>query len=513
MARYLAGLDIGTMGARCMLFDFGGNVVAGAYREYGASYPHPGWVEQDQGEILDRAMEVARLAIAEAQIDPKEIASIGISTQRSVTCPVDDRGHPVRRSISWQDARCGAEIEELRQKIDAEEYYRISGLPLGTTWVISKMLWMRRHEPELYAKTARFAQMSGVVLKAFGADDFYTDLSSTVFYGVWDVARVRWSETLLEQFDVSPEQFGPPIAAGTQVGEITPEVAEHTGFAVGTPVCVGAGDQNCSAIGMGAVESGIGTVTLGTCGMAILATDQPVPGFGGMMSTNHAVPGLWEIEGLTNAAASAYRWFRDEVGAGNGFEAEGNPNGFAALNDLAASAAPGCQGLLFLPYLATAASPHWNSNARGAFVGLSFAHRRADLARAVMEGVTLEIRDLIQTWLDAGQKVDSLRIGGGATKSPLWNQIQADIYGIPVARTQCEESTCLGAALLGGVGAGVYGSIHEATDAAVHVTGQIEPDPERHRLYEELYETFATTYASLDQRGIFDRLVRFSHNG
>ena len=509
MATFLAGLDIGTTGARCMIFDFSGNVKAGVYREYGSYYPEPGWVEQVQAEMIDRAMEVCREAITTAGIDPKEIASLGVSTQRSVTCPIDADGKPVRRSISWQDARAGEQIETLRTQIDADEYYQISGLPLGTTWVISKMLWMREHEPKLFDRTDRFVQMSDIVLKAFGADDFYTDLGSTVFYGVWDVAALRWSQKLMDQFEVSPSQFGKPIAPGTQVGQIPASVAEKTGLAPGTPLCVGAGDQNCSALGMGAVKSGIGTVTLGTCGMAILSTGQPVPGFGGMMSTNHAVPGLWEIEGLTGAAASTYRWFRDEIGPGQIEPSEENDqSSFERLNHLAAQSAPGAGGLLFLPYLATSASPHWNPNARGAFLGLSFAHDRADMARAVMEGVVFEIRDIIQVWLDAGLEVDSLRIGGGATKSQLWNQIQADIYGRPVSQTRCEESTCLGAALLGGVGAGVFSSIEEATDQAVHVTTQVDPDQCRHSLYQERYELFAATYATLAETGIFDRLAK-----
>lgn len=531
MKKYLAGLDVGTTGARCMLFDLAGNTVGGAYREYGSYYPHPGWVEQDQHEMIGRAMEAARAAIQEAKVDPKQIASIGISTQRSVTCPIDENGQAVRRSISWQDARAGVEVEELREKIDADEYYRTSGLPLGTTWVISKLLWMRKHEPELFAKTKIFAQMSDVVLRAFGADGFYTDLGSTVFYGAWDVAKCQWSEKLLKQLDVSPEMFGKPTPAGTQVGKIPAPIAERTGFAVGTPLCIAAGDQNCSAVGMGAIRSGIGTVTLGTCGMAILATDQPVPGFGGMMSTNHALPGLWEIEGITNAAASTYRWFRDEIGAGCGkgdrhllCEAEKGTNAscqkrhesdsfaekepvpFSAINQLAATAEPGCKGLLFLPYFATAATPHWDHTARGAYIGLSFAHGRAELARAVMEGVTLEIRDIMQRWFDSGHEVKSLRIGGGATHSPLWNQIQADVYGRPVEQTQCEESTCLGAALLGGVGAGVFDSIPQAVEQMVHLTRQIDPNAARHRLYEELYATFTDTYTALSKGGIFGKL-------
>jgi xylulokinase len=253
----------------------------------------------------------------------------------------------------------------------------------------------------------------------------------------------------------------------------------------------------------------MGTVTLGTAGLAILCTEQPVPGFGGMMVTNHAVPGRWEIEGLSNAAAASLRWFRDVVGtAEREREAAGGPNAYQALDTLAASAPAGSKGLLYLPYLATAASPRWNADARAAFIGLSFAHDRAELTRAVMEGVALEIRDIMEQWLRAGMQVDVLRIGGGAVRSPLWRQIQADVYGRPVELLQCDDSTGLGAALLGGVGAGVFSSIEEGVAAMVRPSSMIEPDPQRCRLYSDLYEAYVRSYEGLQESGAFGAIAR-----
>lgn len=504
MAGYLAGVDVGTTGARCMLFETDGSVVGGTYREYGAAYPKPGWVEQDSDDLIAKTMEACKATLDSARIDPKEIASIGFSTQRSVTCPVFEDGSPVRPMISWQDARCGEEVAEMGGMIDAGEFYETTGLPLGTTWLVGKILWMRKHEPELYEKTFKFAQNADVVLKAFGAEDFHTDICSTVFYGTWDVKKAVWNEKLMSLFGLSAERLGRPTPAGTRVGEISSQAAKNTGFAKGTPICVGAGDQNCAAVGMGAVKPGIGTVTLGTCGMAMLATEKPVSGFGGMMCTNHAVDGMGEIEGLTNAAGSAYRWFRDIIAVSG---ADGR-DPYVQMNEWAEAAPMGSKGLLFLPYLATAASPRWNHNARAAFLGLSFAHGRGEMSRAVMEGVTLEIRDIIERWLANGLEVDTLRIGGGATRSELWNQIQADVYGRPVQTLEGEESACLGAALLGGFGAGVFDSIQEGTDAMVRITGQIDPDPGRHAFYGELYEAYVEAYEGLAGGGVFDRLAK-----
>ena len=509
MAQYLAGVDVGTTGARCMIFDLAGCPVAGHYCDYGADYPCPGWVEQDGAAIIDRTMEACRAAVGGAGIDPREIAAIGFSAQRSVTCAVDRQGRLVRPMFSWQDARTTAEVEDLRQLIDAEEYYAQCGLPLGTTWIITKLLWMRKHQPQEYAKTYKFVQNQDLVLRAFGADDFHTDLCCMAFYGVWDVRHSCWHQPLLEKLGLTPDIFGRPTRPGTQVGVLSAAAAERTGFAACTPICLGAGDQNCAVVGMGAIAPGMATVTLGTAGLAILATTQPAAGFGGMMITNHALPGMWEIEGLSNAAAAALRWFRDAVATHEThLQRSGGPDAYRQLDALAASAPPGSKGLLFLPYLATAATPRWNPHARAAFVGLSFAHGRAEMTRAVMEGVVLEIRDIIQQWFRAGLELKTLRIGGGATRSALWNQIQADVYGRPVETLQVGESTVLGAALLGGVGAGVFSSIEEGVQAMVRVGTPVDPDPARHQRYEEMYQAYVKTYEGLSQSGAFDALAR-----
>jgi xylulokinase len=514
MACYLAGVDVGTSGVRCSLFDLTGRRRATASRTYGAHYPQPGWVEQDADFLLARTMEACRAAVDQAGVASEEIAAIGFSAQRSVTCAIDDRGVLVRPLISWQDARTARQVEQLRRIVDEAEYYRTSGLPLGTTWILTKLLWMREWESELFRRTSRFVQHQDLVLKAFGADDYYTDMGCMAFYGTWDVARLSWNERLLDQLGLSAAMFGKPTPAGTQVGTIARAVAERSGFAVGTPICVGAGDQNCSVVGMGAIHAGMGTVTLGTAGLAILCAENPVAGFGGMMVTNHASPGRWEVEGLSNAAASSLRWFRDVIATTErDAEIAGGPNAYEALDQLAARAPAGSKGLLYLPYLATAASPRWNADARGAILGLSLSHDRSDLTRAVMEGVALEIRDIMEQWHCAGMRVDMLRLGGGAVRSALWCQIQADVYGRPVEILRQDDSTGLGSALLGGVGASVFRSIEEGIDALVHPRRTIEPDPSRRALYDELYAAYVKAYEGLHHGGAFAAVAALQRGG
>ncbi|MBI5016464.1 MAG: xylulose kinase [Deltaproteobacteria bacterium] len=508
MTKYLAGVDVGTTGVRCILFDLQGNTVADSYREYGATYPKPGWVDQDGDLMVAQTMETCKAAIAKSGVKREEIASVGFSTQRSVTVPVDKAGSAVRPMISWQDARTGAEVAEMSALVDAQQYYNTSGMPMGTTWIITKVLWMRKNEPALFDRVYKITQVQDYVLKAFGADQYYTDIPDMAFYGVWDIAKAQWSDRLCQLFSVSPDLFGTPVPAGTQVATITPALAEKTGFAVGTPVCVGAGDQNCGVVGMGSTRPGMATVTLGTAGLGIVSLGTPIDGIGGLMITNHVQPGMWEAEGLTNAAASSYRWFRDTIGTlEKELEAKGERSAFEYLNDLAAAVPAGSRGLLYLPYLATAATPRWNAKARSAFIGMSFAHGRGEMVRSVLEGVVLEMRDIMESWHQAGVDVDLIRLGGGATKSALWNQIQADVYGRPVQTLKVGESTALGAAILGGVGAGVFKSTQEGVDALVTVTGSVEPNMENHKIYEEMYQAYVKAYEGLAGSGAFDKLA------
>ena len=227
MNQYIASVDVGTTGTRCALIDLGGKIVASEYCEYGAVYLKPGWVEQDADEMIAVAMQVCKATVAKSGIRPAQIAAVGFSTQRSVTVPVYKDGSKVRLALSWQDSRTGAEVADMLKLIDAEEYYQISGMPMGTTCNITKMLWMRKNEPELYKKTHKFVQLQDAVLFAFGADEFYTDMGDMAFYGVWDVGKLEWSQKLCSLFDVSPEMFGTPNgcrhAGGSGDGHASPK--------------------------------------------------------------------------------------------------------------------------------------------------------------------------------------------------------------------------------------------------------------------------------------------------
>lgn len=500
MGELLAGVDVGTTGVRCMLFDLQGTLVCSAYKEYGSTYLQPGWVEQDYNVMISQTMAVCQQVVDQAGGKSEEIASVGFSSQGLLTIPVDKRGELVRPLISWQDVRSQSDMPDLLRRVSADDYCKITGMPFIANAINAKIYWMRKHEPELYERTDRFVQHQGMILKSFGAEGYFTDLPCMSFYGVWNVHESCWSSQLLDRFEISQEQLDLPTQPGTQVGEIPPSVAEKTGFAVGTPICVGGLDQACSAVGMGSIEPGMAIVNLGTAGTANLVVDKPTVPHSGLLCHHNAVDGLWTLLGGSLSAASCYRWFRDTIGTLESERAEQQGgNAYQALNDLAAQAPAGSQGLIFLPYLNSAGAPHWNSDARAAFIGLSMTHGRAELTRSVMEGVALDMHNIMMSWSRDATVVDKLRLGGGPTNSPLWNQIQADVYGRAVQLLKVEETSVLGAAILGGVGAGVFSSVAEGVDSMVHVMSEIEPDLANHRIYSEMYNAFTQAYEGLDQ--------------
>lgn len=502
MGKYLVGIDEGTTGCRTCIFDVEGNVVGMDYREYPCHYPQPGWVEQLAEEMTPALFETCRAAIHKSGINPKEIVAVGISSQGSVTGPVGKDGKLLRPFIGWQDMRATKEMEEIANLIPPEEYYRITGTPINVTVVfnISKHLWIRNNEPDIYEQTAMWTTNQDYFLREFGADDYFTDLSSGSRTGLFDVDNHCWSKEVFDRLGFDMDKY-PKVAEGGQVvGKVPKSVAEKTGLPEGALLCVAAHDQNCSTFGCGAVEGGVAVIVLGTFGSCFVVSDKPIRDPNGILIVKGNVgPKNWTIEAASLAAASSYRWFRDtfgglEVAAGKIL----NDDPYNLINRQIEQVPPGANGITFLPYLAGAAmGPRANANARGALIGMTLGTTRAEIARAVMEGICYEMRDILEAQKKAGIELKAIRLTGGATKSPLWNQMQADIYQVPVYVVQTSETGALGAALYAGVGAGVYKSFKEAVDVAVHVKEVYEPNPKLASAYEEGFQRFVSAYEAL----------------
>ena len=505
--KYFAGLDLGTTGAKTIIFDMEGSPVASGYREYGCYYPHPTWVEQDVDEMVAALFETSKEAFSKSGIDPKDVISVAASTTRG-NCVFMDKDDRPLKLISWQDSRATEEVELIAEKLGAEKFYEITGMPNTTTWSLPKILYARAKEPELWEKTKKHVQLQDALLVALGAEGYYQDESEIALMGLWDTDNHRFSEDIHDCFGLDWDMYPEVVQPGTVVGQIGKDISEKSGFAVGTAICVGIGDQSAATVGAGVVWPGMLSVSLGTGGMAVAFLDKKYRDpKGDTIICNHAVEGAWQFEGLQNGSAGIFRWFRDEVATLEREQCKDDGSDiYEVLTGMAGTVPPGANGLLMIPHFATAGTPHWNPYARGLFFGLTLSHGKAHLARACMEGIILEQRDIVQTILNNGISLEKVRIIGGPTRSELWNQIQADIYGMPTETLEVTDAAVLGAGLAGPVGVGEFKDVREAVGALVKPKKRYEPIPENVKIYQEMFDIYTSVYASLESAGTYKKI-------
>jgi xylulokinase len=467
----LVGLDVGTTGVKAVALSPDGYVLARSERDYGLSTPRPGWSEQDP-EDWWRAAEAA---LADVAVEP---TAIGLSGQMHGLVTLDEHDRVLRPAILWNDQRTAAECREIEGLVGRERLIELTGNPALTGFTAPKLLWVRRHEPETYARIRRVLLPKDYVrLRLTG--EHATDVADASGTLLFDVRGRRWSHALLEVLEL-PEGWLPRVL----------ESPDPTGAAAGgIPVAAGAGDQAASALGVGVHQHGTTAVTIGTSGVVFA----PLPEFaadaaGRLHVFCHAVPRRWHAMGVMLSAAGSLRWFRDSLAAGESFE---------TLTAEAADIDPGAEGVFFLPYLTGERTPHADPDARAAFVGLAADHGRAVLVRAVLEGVAYALRDSLELLGDLGRRPSSARVSGGGARSTLWLRVVASALGIPLERPVVEEGAAFGAALLAGVAGGVFGSVEDAVAAAVRVGETVEPDPDWARIYGEGYERFRALYPAL----------------
>ena len=494
MSRYLVAVDCGTTGAKAVIFDGSGNRYGEAYAEYPCEFPSPDRVEQDAERLLEACVQVLAKAVAASKLDPPSIKAISFSTQRCTVIPVDEKCRPLRKAISWQDNRSNAQCKFLRDTIGEPEFYAVTGLPIANVWTLPSIMWIRDEQPETYKNTHKFMNPHGFLLRRFGAGDFVEDLSNASLHGLLSITQSDWHERFVETTGIDRAKLPSLVASGTAVGRLSAEVAARVGLSAETLLVAGGGDQQCAAIGAGVIREGICEITLGTAGVAICSFDKPpfdpdrrIP------AEIHAYPGKWICEGLQSTAGAALKWLRNVSSeAAKGVDIE-----YSMFNSLAADVPPGANGLLFLPYLAGAGAPQWNGRATAAFHGLTQSHGLGAMARAVMEGVVFQNALILREFEKAGQPLTDIRLTGGGAKSDLWSQIQADVYGRAVSKLAEDEAGLLGAAILAGVGAGIFETIDAGVESMVKTTNRFEPDERRHDVYLDILRRFEDLYVRI----------------
>ncbi len=494
MADYIAAIDCGTTGAKAIIFDTTGARYGTAYQEYPCDFPAPNRVEQDAEVLFEACVEVLARAIAATDIDPADIRALSFSTQRCTTIPVDAECRPLRPAISWQDNRSDSQCDGVRDAIGEQVFYKTTGLPIANVWTLLKIMWIRKEEPEIYEKTHKFLNPHGFLLKRFGSQDFVEDLSNASLHGLVCVTTGDWEADFIARTGIDRAKLPELVTSGTALGSISRDVAERTGLSADTILVAGGGDQQCAGIGAGVIQPGIGSVTLGTAGVVICSFDEPpFDPNGAMPAEIHAYPGKYICEGLQSTAGAALKWLRNVAqDATQGVEVE-----YSLFNEMAAKISPGSNGLQFLPYLAGAGAPQWNGAATGTFHGLTQGHGLGSMARAVMEGVAYQNALILKEFEKTGRALTEIRLTGGGAQSPLWSQIQADIYNQPVKRLKEDEAGLLGAAILAAFGARLFLSIDDGVDAMVGTIESYDPKPEHQGVYQALLDNYRNLYARL----------------
>lgn len=507
--KYVAGIDAGTTGLKTIIFDLKGQAMGKAYQEYPCITPRVGWVEQDVYCLWDALCYTVREAIKDAGINPEEIGSVGISSQRGTFFAIDENWEPLHNSIVWSDGRAVEEVQWIKDNMGVEKYHQISGAPVSGAWSYAKFKWVRDHQPDLYEKAWKFVNAQEWLLHKLGSEELFTDPASLALNGMMDVSTLDWSDELLEAINFSKDKLPPVKEPARQVGVISKEASEKTGFAEGMAICVGGGDQQCAAIGCGVIKEGMAEITVGTASVMVAAVDdvKKDPKHEVIFS-GHAVPGHLDMEGLAYATGVALRWWRDTYAAQEvSLAKEIGTDPYDIICEEAKNSPPGSRGYIFFPFFSSQVTPYYHDNARGGSLGISLAHGRADMARAVMEGGAYELRMIVEAMERVlGRPFDVIRLSGGGSKSPLWRQIFADVFGRPV---QClEQSDCgvLGAAILGASGAGVFKSLDAAVDAMVYPTEMIQPNKDNFEVYTDMYEIFKDAFLAWRDAGIYDRL-------
>lgn len=497
---YLLGIDIGTSGTKTVLFDEKANVIASETEEYPMSQPQNGWAEQNPDTWWYAVCVSCKNVITKSGVSPKDIKGVGLSGQMHGLVMLDENNKILRPAIIWCDQRTKAECDEITEKIGAERLVEITANPALTGFTASKILWVRNHEPKIYAR-CRHILLPKDYIRFCLTGDYATEVSDASGMQLLDVANRCWSEEILNKLEIDPSFLGKVYESPEITGTIHQEAGMKTLLAPGTPVVGGAGDNAAAAVGTGVVKDGKAFTTIGTSGVVFAHTSQLMIDPKGRVHTFCcAVPGAWHVMGVTQAAGLSLKWFKREFCIQETLDAKNQKTDPYLIMDREAESIPvGCDELVYLPYLMGERTPHLDPDCRGVFFGLSAMHTRAHLLRAVMEGVVYSLKDCMGILTSMGVRFNEMLACGGGGKSRLWRQMLADSYECPVATLKSNEGPALGVAILAGVGVGLYPSVEEACEKLIKINDPIYPIPDNTEKMKKSYKIYQNLYIKLKE--------------
>ncbi|MEA3334368.1 MAG: FGGY-family carbohydrate kinase [Chloroflexota bacterium] len=490
------GLDIGTTGCKSVVFDQDGTILAAASREYPVEFPHPNWAEQDPESVWGLAQESLREAFsASANYD---ITALGLSVQGEAVMPVDAAGQAMRPAILGMDTRTDPQNDWLRERFGAACLFERTGMPIHTVNTLPKLLWLKENEPELWAKADRFLLYEDFLMgKMTGQAVISRCLASRT--QLFDIPQDRWSEEILSALDLSPERLATVKPSGIAVGPMRDKLAQALGLPAAPLVVTGGHDQACGALGVGLIRSGLAMDSTGTAEVVEVAMGSPVLNDtllrGNISVYAHTAPDLYLAMTLNHSGGILLRWFRDTLGQEEIREAQAS--GGDAYDLLLQAVSPEPTELLVLPHFAGSGTPTFDTASKGAILGLTFKTDKQDLAKAILEGLTYELRLNLDLLKEGGVAIDELRAIGGGARSDLWLQLKADITGIPVVVPRITEAACWGAALLAGAAVGCFASAASASEDLLVLDRRFEPDPQMVERYDRLYALYGEVYPAV----------------
>lgn len=482
------GIDIGTGGSRAVVINEQGAIVATASADHAPfASPEIGRAEQDPGDWW-RAVCVAIRSILAKDVAAQDIAAIGLAGQMHGSVLLDEKDDVLRPALLWCDQRTGAQCKQINETLGRAKVVELVSNPAVTGFTLPKLLWVREHEPEIWAGV-RSVLLPKDYIRFRLSGDKASDVADSSGTLLFDVRNRRWSREMLSAFDID-ESLMPTVYESIEAtGVISSMGAASTGLRAGTPIVAGAGDNAAGAVGMGIVRPGMASATIGTSGVIFVVTERPAFDPKGRIHTLcHAVPNRWHNTGVTLSAGLSLQWFRNNLG---------NLRTYDELTREAENAPVGSDGAIWLPYLMGERAPYLDPTARAAFVGLTASHTHAHLTRAVLEGVAFSLRDSIEIFRELGAAIGSVRLGGGGARSRLWQQIQADVYKHPVELINVDEGAAFGAAILAGVGVGAWKSVDEACRQAIRVAKRLEPNENSAMILDRNYAAYRLLYNAL----------------
>lgn len=485
---FYLGIDVSTTATKALLIDERGKVLGAQSNSYTYETPIQLWCEQHPDVWWKATTLTIREVIAQTGVDPKDIKGIGLTGQMHGLVLLDEHAQVLRPAILWNDQRTGEECDQIRDRVGKERLVMTTGNDALTSFTLPKILWIQKHEPEIWRRTRQILLPKDYIrFKLSG--QYALDKAGGSGTILFDVNTRDWSDSLLQEFNI-PRAFLPETYEGTQrTSEISREAAKSTGLLFGTPIFGGGGDQQAGAVGTGAVEEGIISISLGTSGVVVASVDAPHTEHGGRLNTFcHSVEGKWLMMGAMLSAGGSLRWYRDTFFHDRDFDQL-----LSTLPEVEA----GSQGLIFLPYLTGERTPYPDPLARGAFIGMTIRHDARHMTRSVVEGISFGLRDCFELMRESGLKTfNQVRITGGGARSAIWRQILADVLGTEIVMVNSVEGAAYGAALLAACGAGAFSSVEEACRSSIQVVEQTQPGDDTKR-YDELYESYHQLYPIL----------------